>query len=133
MARGNQAIKSQERNAKAAAAAGKSPEERAAAKKKVEQDKTANQCAVCKQTFLVNASDLQLYQHVLTKHDKDASTPEKFFPKLKGYDPNAKAAPAAAAKREKVVEKSKKQKSGDDLSALLSEGLTVGKKKGNKK
>ena len=65
---------------------------------------------------------------VKSKHDKDLATPEKFFLRLKGFDPNAVCAKVDAPKREKVVEKKKKGK-GEDLSALLSEGLTVSKKK----
>ena len=62
------------------------------------------------------------------KHDKELSTPEKFFARLKGYDPNAPVA-AAPEKRCKPVEKKKKKDAGGDISALLSEGLNVGGKK----
>jgi len=128
MARGHQALKSQKKNLKARNAAGQTPEERAAAKKKVEADKAANQCAICKQTFLVSATDALLFGHVTAKHDKESATPEKCFARLKGYDPNAPCPPAAPEKKAKKVEP-KKKKGGEDLSALLSEGLAVGGKK----
>jgi hypothetical protein len=78
------------------------------------------------QTFLVSATNKQLYTHVTAKHDKISKEPEKCFPCLKGFDPNAPAPAAAApAPAKKKVAKKKE----DDLSSLLSEGLTVSKKK----
>ena len=78
------------------------------------------------QTFLVSATNKQLYTHVTAKHDNIAKEPEKCFPCLKGFDPNAPAPAAAApAPAKKKVAKKKE----DDLSSLLSEGLTVSKKK----
>ena len=41
------------------------------------------------QTFLVSATNKQLYTHVTAKHDKISKEPEKCFPCLKGFDPNA--------------------------------------------
>ena len=78
------------------------------------------------QTFLVSATLKQLHQHVTAKHDKLEKEPEKCFPQLKGFDPNAPAPAAAAAAA--PLKKAPKKKD-DDLSSLLSEGLSVSKKK----
>ena len=80
------------------------------------------------QTFLVSATLKQLHQHVTAKHDKLEKEPEKCFPQLKGFDPNAPA-PAAAAAAAAPAKKKAPKKKDDDLSSLLSEGLGVGKKK----
>ena len=130
MARGNQALKSQAKNLAAKNAAGASPEERAAAKKKADADKNANMCLGCRQTFLISATDALLYGHVAAKHPKDVATPEVHFARLKGFDPNAPVVEKKTEKRTKKVEKSKKDTG--DLSALLSEGLSVGGKKKKK-
>ena len=76
-----------------------------------------------------------LYLHVKSKHDKELATPEKCFPCLKGFDPDAKAAPAAGGgggikvAQGAAKKKVSKKKDADDLSALLADGLKVGKKK----
>ena len=75
----------------------------------------------------LSATDAILYGHVAAKHAKESATPEKCFARLKGYDPNAPCPPAPAPKAKKV--EPKKKKGGEDLSALLSEGLSVGGKK----
>ena len=75
---------------------------------------------------MISTKPSGLFLHVKSKHDKEVSTPEKCFPCLKGFDPNAPAPAAAApAPAKKKVAKKKE----DDLSSLLSEGLTVSKKK----
>ena len=104
---------------------GKSPEERAAAKKKSDADKTAFQCMICKQTFLVSSTDGVLFNHVVAKHDKFEKEPENCFPKLKGFDPKAPL-PVAAAEplKKKVVAKKE-----DGLGDLLAAGLAGTKKK----
>ena len=133
MARGNEAAKSQAKNLAAAKAAGQSPEERAAAKKKADGDKNANLCLGCRQTFLISATDALLYGHVAAKHPKDVATPEVYFARLKGFDPNAPVVEKKTGKTEKRTKKVEKLKQGTgDLSALLSEGLSVGGKKKKK-
>mmetsp|Transcript_713 Transcript_713/g.898 ORF Transcript_713/g.898 Transcript_713/m.898 type:complete len:128 (-) Transcript_713:269-652(-) len=113
-----------ERNAKDK---GKTPEERAAAKAKAEKDKAAHKCEICLQTFMVSSTDKALFMHVTSKHDKLTSEPEKCFPRLKGYDPNAPPAPAPAAPAP-VKKKAAPKKKDDDLGDLLAAGLK-GKKK----
>lgn len=108
--------------------AGRSKEEREASKAKLEKDRNATKCLVCLQTFMVGAKPSLLYTHVTAKHAAIIKTPEKCFPCLQGFDPNAPEPVAAAPV---VVKKKKKMKvKEEDLSDLLSAGLKgVGKKK----
>lgn len=112
-----------ERNAKEAT---KTPEERAAAKKKADADKQANKCLVCLQTFMINAKDQLLFEHITARHDKLRCEPEKCFPKLKGYDP---AKPAAAAPAAKTIVKKPAARKNDQVNDLLAAGLAGAKKK----
>ena len=79
---------------------------------------------------MVNAKPSLLYLHVTSKHDGTA--PDACFDSLVGFDPNdpdgekaAKAAKAAGPVKPKKTAKKK----DDDLDALLSAGLSGGKKK----
>lgn len=101
---------------------GKSAEERAEAKKKADADKQGIKCDVCMQTFMINATNGVLYQHVLAKHDKLDKEPGKCFARLKDFDPN-KPVQVTAGKPQKKAPKKK-----DDVSALLAAGLNIKKK-----
>ena len=85
--------------------------------------------------FTISTKPAGLFLHVKSKHDKEEKTPEKCFPCLKGFDPDAKAAPAAGGgggikvAQGAAKKKVSKKKDADDLSALLADGLKVGKKK----
>lgn len=111
---------------------GKTPEERKAAAEKAAKDAAAFMCLKCRQTFMVNAKPPILYLHVTSKHEP-GTDPASCFPSLAGYDPNDpegknkndNATAAAGA----PVPKKKPKKKEDDLSGLLDEGLTKGKKK----
>ena len=109
----------------------KTPEERKAALAQVAKDKVAQQCVMCKATFMVNVKLPDLYVHVTTKHPA-GTDPTSCFPALAGFDPEdpkglkAAAAAAAAAKSAKKPAKKKKDEGLDDL---LSAGLKKGKKK----
>mmetsp|Transcript_22178 Transcript_22178/g.68391 ORF Transcript_22178/g.68391 Transcript_22178/m.68391 type:complete len:136 (+) Transcript_22178:216-623(+) len=115
--------------------AGPSKEQLAAAKAKADKDKAAFKCLICLQTFTISTKPAGLFLHVKSKHDKEEKTPEKCFPCLKGFDPDAKAAPAAGGgggikvAQGAAKKKVSKKKDADDLSALLADGLKVGKKK----
>ena len=64
----------------------------------------------------------------VAKHDKLIKEPEKCFPHLKGFDPNAPE-PTGIAVAQAAAKKKVKKKKEEDLSDLLAAGLNVGKKK----
>ena len=64
----------------------------------------------------------------VAKHDKLIKEPEKCFPHLKGFDPNAPE-PTGIAIAQTAAKKKVKKKKEEDLSDLLAAGLNVGKKK----
>lgn len=105
---------------------GKTPEERAAAKAKADKDKQAFKCAICLQTFLISSTPAVLFNHVKSKHDKFDKEPDKCFPSLKGFDPNAPA-PAAAVAPVAAKKKPVAAKKDDGLNDLLAAGLAGGK------
>jgi hypothetical protein len=129
MGKGSNVQKAQQARERNQKKLGKSDEERKASAAKAKLDASAYMCKICRQTFMVNAKPSLLYLHVTAKHD--GSAPDACFDSLIGFDPNdpdgEKAASAAkaggAAKPKKAVKKS------DDLDALLSAGLSAGKKK----
>ena len=109
---------------------GKSEEERKAASAKSAKDANAFVCGVCRQNFMVNATKAILYQHCTAKHD--GIDPLQCFALLADFDPNdPKGLKKAASEAEKktVIKKKVTKKADDDLDALLSAGLTKGKKK----
>ena len=111
---------------------GKTDEERRAAAAKSAKDSSAYVCNICKQNFMVNATKAILHLHCTAKHD--GIDPIQCFPILVGFDPNdpkglkAKAA-EDAKKAQAKKKKAAKNNGGDDLDALLSAGLSKGKKK----
>lgn len=126
MGKGSNVAKAQaarERNAKDAT---KTPEERAAAKKKADADKQANKCLVCLQTFMINAKNELLFEHITARHDKMVREPEKCFPKLKGYDPTK---PAIAVPVAKTIVKKPAARKNDEVNDLLAAGLAGARKK----
>ena len=110
----------------------RTPEERKAALAQHAKDKVAQQCELCKATFMVNVKPPDLYLHVTAKHPA-GTDPVSCFASLAGFDPEdpkgLKAAAAAAAAAKAVVKKPKKKKD-EGLDDLLSAGL---KPKGKKK
>lgn len=112
---------------------GKSEEERKASAAKTKADSAAFMCQICRQTFMINAGPLLLYQHVVAKHEA-GTDPASCFASLKDFDPNDKeekkdadGGGGGAPKPKKAV-----KKKDDDLDALLDAGLTLGKKKPKK-
>ena len=109
MGKGSNVAKANAARARNAKEQGKSKEEREASKAKAEKDRNAKKCLVCLQTFMISSKDKLLYDHVVAKHDKLIKEPEKCFPHLKGFDPNAPeptgiaVAPAPAKKKGKKV------------------------------
>ena len=89
MGKGSNVAKANAARARNAKEQGKSKEEREASKAKAEKDRNAKKCLVCLQTFMISSKDKLLYDHVVAKHDKLIKEPEKCFPHLKGFDPNA--------------------------------------------
>jgi hypothetical protein len=86
MGKGSNVQKAQaarERNAKKA---GKSPEELKAASDKARKDAEAKKCQICLQTFMVNAPNTTLYQHITAKHP-DVTDLTACFTELAGFDP----------------------------------------------
>lgn len=113
---------------------GKSDEERKAAAAKAKADSSAYMCALCRQTFMVNAKPPVLFLHVTSKHEP-GTDPVSCFPTLKDFDPDdPKGLKKAAADKAAAAAKAKKKKAaaGGDLDDLLSAGLSTGKKKGKK-
>ena len=114
---------------------GKSDEERKAATAKARQDAAAKMCALCRQTFMVNARPPLLYQHIVAKHPEIIASKAytQCFSELAGFDPNdPKGEKAAAAAKASGAKKTTKKKTGGgigDLDALLDAGLSKGKKK----
>ena len=106
MGKGSNVAKANAARARNAKEQGKSKEEREASKAKAEKDRNAKKCLVCLQTFMISSKDKLLYDHVVAKHDKLIKEPEKCFPHLKGFDPNAPEptgiAVAQAAAKKKV-------------------------------
>mmetsp|Transcript_7311 Transcript_7311/g.9951 ORF Transcript_7311/g.9951 Transcript_7311/m.9951 type:complete len:135 (-) Transcript_7311:392-796(-) len=107
---------------------GKTDEERKAAKAKADKDSAAFMCQLCRQTFMVNARLPVLYLHVTSKHEP-GTDPTACFAQLAGFDPDDPKGEKKAAAA-KASAKPKKMKVKDsDLSALLDDGLSMGKKK----
>ena len=111
MGKGSNVAKANAARARNAKEQGKSKEEREASKAKAEKDRNAKKCLVCLQTFMISSKDKLLYDHVVAKHDKLIKEPEKCFPHLKGFDPNAPEptgiAVAQAAAKKKCQEASR--------------------------
>mmetsp|Transcript_64928 Transcript_64928/g.130555 ORF Transcript_64928/g.130555 Transcript_64928/m.130555 type:complete len:139 (-) Transcript_64928:237-653(-) len=115
----------------------KTPEERKAAATKAKSDSEAVKCSICLQAFMCTAKIGQLIAHVDSKHAKtDPLTCFPCIPQMQAAEEAAvvsKAAPTSSkAKLEAAgakATKGKKKGKEDDLSAMLSEGLKVGKKK----
>ena len=128
MGKGSNVAKANAARARNAKDQGKSKEEREASKAKAEKDRNAKKCLVCLQTFMISSKDKLLYDHVVAKHDKLIKEPEKCFPHLKGFDPNAPE-PTGIAVAQAAAKKKVKKKKEEDLSDLLAAGLNVGKKK----
>ena len=132
MGKGSNVQKAQQARERNQKKMGKSDDERKAASAKAKLDASAYICKICRQTFMVNAKASLLYLHVTAKHDGTA--PDACFDSLVGFDPDdpdgekaAKAAKEAAAAAPKPKKAAKKK--DDDLDALLSAGLTIGKGK----
>jgi hypothetical protein len=124
--------------------AGKTDAQRKEASDKAKKDAHAFVCKLCKQTFMVNATPEILFQHVTTKHAKEAtSEPTICFDKLADFDPldptgekaakeARKIATAAAEKKQAAADKKKKAADGDMFSQLDA-GLKKGKSGGKNK
>ena len=115
---------------------GKSDEERRAATAKAKQDAAAKMCALCRQTFMVNARPPLLYQHIVAKHPEivESNAYTQCFAELAGFDPSdPKGEKAAAAAKTAASKKTAKKKGSGgglgDLDSLLDAGLKKGKKK----
>jgi hypothetical protein len=89
--------KEKERKATEGKATKMTPEQ----KKKSEADRNAYVCAVCKQSFMVNAKVSQLQQHVDAKHAKQAGGLLHCFPAAAELQ-KAEAAALAKAEREQA-------------------------------
>jgi hypothetical protein len=110
---------------------GKSDEERKAASAKAKADQAAFMCAICRQTFMVNAKPPLLMLHVTSKHP-DISDPTACFPSLKGYGEEGRETEASSAGG--TIEPKKTKKKDENLDSLLDAGLNLGgKKKSTKK
>jgi hypothetical protein len=128
------ATQARERNLKKM---GKSDEERKASLAQAKKDASAKMCAICRQTFMVNARPPLLYQHIVAKHPEIVASKaySECYPtgELDGFDPadpkGEKAAAAAAAKANPAKKTSKKAGGGSDLDLLLDVDLKKGKKK----
>lgn len=133
MGKGSNVQKAQQARERNQKKLGKSDEERKAASDKAKKDSAAKMCAICRQTFMVNARPPTLYQHIVAKHPDIVDTKEytQCFPDLAGFDPNdpkgEKA--AAAAKAEETAKKTAaKKKATADLGLLLDAGIKPKKK-----
>ena len=92
MGKGSNVQKAQQARERNQKKMGKSDEERKAASDKAKKDAAAKMCALCRQTFMVNARPPLLYQHIVAKHP-ELTDPKNFgqcFPsgELDGFDPN---------------------------------------------
>mmetsp|Transcript_82750 Transcript_82750/g.239426 ORF Transcript_82750/g.239426 Transcript_82750/m.239426 type:complete len:135 (+) Transcript_82750:100-504(+) len=134
MGKGSNVQKAQQARERNMKKMGKSDEERKEALAKAKKDAAAKMCALCRQTFMVNARPPLLYQHIVAKHPDILESKEysQCFPsgELDGFDPNdpkgEKA--AAAAKNGGGAKKTTKKNNNADLDALLDAGLKKGKK-----
>jgi hypothetical protein len=120
---------------------GKTDEERKAANAKAVKDSTAFVCKMCRQTFMINAKNPQLYLHVTARHPTASDSPTTCFDQLAGFDPldpkgeKAEKAEAEAEKKKKDAAAKKKKGAaagGGDLLSMLDVGLTKGKGKKKK-
>lgn len=132
MGKGSNVQKAQQARERNQKKMGKTDEERRAASAKAKQDAAAKMCALCRQTFMVNARPPLLYQHVVAKHLDKLNDLTACFAELSGWDPNDPKGEKAAAAA-KAAAKPKKKKGGNigDLDALLDAGA-AGIKKGKK-
>lgn len=118
---------------------GKSDEERKAAAAKAKLDAAAFMCAVCRQTFMVNAKPSVMYLHVTAKHPAEAANFKQFFPEaLKDFDPEdpdgiKAAAEAKKADAARVARRKSSKKGGADELDLLSSGLKKTSKRASAK
>ena len=107
---------------------GKSEEERKASAAKSKADANAFMCLGCRQTFMANARNPLLYQHVLAKHPA-GTDPASCFPQLKDFDPNDPKGEKKVTDSSSGPIKPKVVKKADaDLDALLDAGVKKGKK-----
>ncbi len=134
MGKGSNVQKAQQARERNQKKMGKSDEERKAASDKAKKDAAAKMCALCRQTFMVNARPPLLYQHIVAKHPElvDSKAFGQCFPagELDGFDPNdPKGEKAASSEKSGTggVKAAAKKKASADLDALLDVGL--GKKK----
>ena len=74
---GQKSAKKAEQN-RLKAAATKSPEERAAARAKAAADAGGITCKICRQSFMINSTIVQLQAHITSKHPK--CDPKDCFP-----------------------------------------------------
>lgn len=133
MGKGSNVQKAQQARERNAKKSGKSDEERKAALAKAKQDATAKMCAVCRQTFMVNARPPLLYQHIVAKHPDilESKGFSQCFPggELEGFDPDdPKGTKAAAAAKAEAQKSAKKKSNNANLDLLLDAGLKKGKK-----
>ena len=134
MGKGSNVQKAQQARERNQKKMGKSDEERKAASAKAKQDATAKMCALCRQTFMVNARPPLLFQHIVAKHPElvESKNFSQCFPdgQLDGFDPNdPKGEKAAAAAKSAGGAKSTTKKKGNtaDLDSLFDAGLKKGK------
>jgi hypothetical protein len=135
---GGNAQKSAAARLKNMKSAGKTDEERKAATAKAAKDSVAFVCKLCRQTFMINAKNPQLYLHVTARHPSESDSPVNCFDQLADFDPldpkGEKAEKAEAEKKKKAAAAKKKKAAagGGDLLGLLDAGLTKGKGKKKK-
>ena len=134
MGKGSNVQKAQQARERNQKKMGKSDEERRAASAKAQKDAAAKMCAVCRQTFMVNARAPLLYKHIVAKHPDiiESGALTQCFPsgELDGFDPNdPKGEKAAAAAKAAPKKAAKKKNDLGDLDMLLDAGLSKGKKK----
>jgi hypothetical protein len=135
MGKGSNVQKAQQARERNQKKMGKSDEERKAASEKAKKDAAAKMCALCRQTFMVNARPPLLYQHIVAKHPElvDPKSFSQCFPsgELDGFDPNdpkGEKAASSAKSAESAAKAAAKKKAANDLDALLDAGISSKKK-----
>lgn len=135
-------LRRQQSQLKSAGLIEKTPEQRAADRKKAEANMCAYACAVCKQTFANTAKSFMLTEHMTNKHPKETDV-KKLFPTFtKWDDASGSAAAAVCAPVKKASKADDASKGGDgagkkakakEAAALAAAALAAAAGKSSKK